>query len=132
MALSKEQAETLADQIMKKAEQESITVRNASAARFRVPIMCRTQTLMRLEPYQRVQILLKAKERSFEHPLYRKALYVYIIFGLLFLRHVLKTSQNTSVFDTYAIMVLLFTLVGFELYRAYLVRFYMKKVLEEC
>ncbi|MCY6411257.1 hypothetical protein QTA56_03765 [Acinetobacter sp. VNH17] len=127
MALDKEQANRLAEQIIQQAEQQNITARNNK--RIYIPLVYHFTPLMKLEPYQQEDVLLKARELALDHPIYQKVLYVYSLFILHFLIYIVKTSDFITRFDIYITMLLCLGLVLFEIYRGYLAHHYVLKIL---
>lgn len=133
MTLSREEANQRADQIIREAEQTSIRAQNAKAKRVRMPLLfIGNRQLRQLEPYQRVKLLNKAKELALDHPLFNKALYVYILSALVFLKYFLIHPHFGAILNNYFLALLGAGIALFEIYRAYLVHFYLKKLLSRC
>lgn len=127
MALDKEQANRLAEQIIQQAEQQNINARNNK--RIYIPLVYHFTPLIKLKPYQQEDVLRKARELALDHPIYQKVLYVYSLFALHFLIYIMKTSDFITRFDIYITMLLCLGLVLFEIYRGYLAHHYVLKIL---
>ena len=130
MSLSKEEAHRRADQIIQDAEQASIQRRNVKAKHVRMPLLLvRNKQFTQLQPYQRVQLINQAKELALDNPVFNKALYIYILAALLFLKYMAGIHFISGTVDNYFLALLGLALVGFEIYRNYLV-YYIKQLMQ--
>lgn len=131
MSLSKEEAHRRADQIIQDAEQASIQRRNVKAKHVRMPLLLvRNKQFTQLQPYQRVQLINQAKELALDDPVFNKALYIYILAALLFLKYMAGIHFISGTVDNYCLALLGLALVGFEIYRNYLVYYYIKQLMQ--
>lgn len=131
MSLSKEEAHRRADQIIQDAEQASIQRRNVKAKHVRMPLLLvRNKQFTQLQPYQRVQLINQAKELALDNPVFNKALYIYILAALLFLKYMAGIHFISGTVDNYCLALLGLALVGFKIYRNYLVYYYIKQLMQ--
>jgi hypothetical protein len=131
MSLSKEEAHRRADQIIQDAEQASIQRRNVKAKHVRMPLLLvRNKQLTQLQPYQRVQLINHAKELALDNPVFNKALYIYILASLLLLKYMAGIHFISGTVDNYCLALLGLVLVGFEIYRNYLIYYYIKQLMQ--
>lgn len=93
-------------------------------------LLFRNKQLTQLQPYQRVQLINQAKELALDNPVFNKALYIYILAVLLFLKYMAGIHFISGTVDNYCLALLGLALVGFEIYRNYLVYYYIKQLMQ--
>lgn len=131
MSLSKEEAHRRAEQIIQAAEQASIHQRNLKAKRVRIPLLLLgNKQLAQLQLYQRVKIINQAKELALDNPVFNKALYIYILIAVLFLKYMAGIHFISGTVDNYFLALLGLALIGFEIYRGYLINDYVRQLMQ--